>query len=316
MSYSAATDHDEDISQNIMEQISAALLINPDFNFGKLMALSNDINSGVNKRVLSDIITLAFLTHLDMNDAAAALSSNDLAASAGFSALRLDDKNSLEWFIRFITVMNPGLISSLAQTLMSVVNGIMIKNTRVNDAHRLDTVKTKLNKFVESGEVKRRADEIDSKKPEKNRSRSKGSTDYGLIGWIKESASSGSGSSSRSKGKDSSSSKSKKSTSKHKTSSKSDRRSSVSSTTSSNKKATSPGVTLREIESTIGERVKPLSQALSEISVKDEEIRPEDSASNVSSVAQKSPVKSATSIKTPDSRKLRFSSRDDSIVSG
>jgi hypothetical protein len=152
------------------------------------MTLSNEINSGVNKRVLSDIITLAFLTHLEMTDAAVALGANDLAASAGFAALRLDDKSALDWFIRFITVMNPGLISSLAQTLMSVVNGIMITNTKTNDAHRLASVKTKLDKFVESGEVRKRSEEIDSKKPEKSRKSSKTSTEYGLIGWIKDSA--------------------------------------------------------------------------------------------------------------------------------
>lgn len=184
MSSSNDIDHDEDITAQIMATLSASLLVNPKFNFGKMMELSTEINSEKNKTVLQDIICLAFLNYLEMNDAAEALAVENIAASAGFQALNLDKKGSIEWFIKFIAVMNPGIIASLSQTLMNIVNGLMLQNTRTNDADRMATVKSKLDTLVTSGELEKRTDKLVEEKPSTEREKKKNVSNLGLIGWV------------------------------------------------------------------------------------------------------------------------------------
>lgn len=185
MPHNSEVNMEEDVSAEIMTTLSAALVMCPKFNFGKLMELSTEINGDKNKTVFADIISLAFLNFLEMNDAAETLSGENIAASAGYSALNLDKKESLAWFIRFLTVMNPAIIATLSQTLMSVVNGLMVQNTRLADADRMHKVRTKLDRFVKSGEVTKRTDKLLEAKPAAERNSRKEVSNLGLIGWTR-----------------------------------------------------------------------------------------------------------------------------------
>lgn len=176
--------HDEDLLSDIMETLSAALVLNPKFDFGKLMDLSADINAAKNKTTLTDIISLAFLNYLGMTEAAAVLSTENIAAEAGYKALNLSNEEALLWFVRFIAVTNPVIIATMSQTLMNVVNGLMLQNTRSTDAERLHKVKSKLDKFVESGEAGKRAERLLDDKPSKERTSRREASNLGLIGWI------------------------------------------------------------------------------------------------------------------------------------
>lgn len=292
--YNDIIDHDEDITQNIMETLSAALLINPKFNFGKLMELSEEINGTKNKELLSDIITLSFLKYLEMDDAAAILSSENIVADSAYKAMHLDEEHTMKWFVRFLAVMNPSLLASISLTLTKVVNGIMIKNTRSTDADRLARTKTKLDKLVSSGDIEKRIEDISDKKPTETRKKHKETASVGLLGWLA--------------GMDNT----KKTVSKKSKDVKKRKTSSSESSTSADK--------LKEVEKSdiSSTSSKKLSEALSEMRLTEEEILPEESASNLSINKEKiKPRKSAMKVAVLSASAKKVSLReDDSIISG
>lgn len=290
----AHVDHDEDITQNIMETLSAALLINPKFNFGKFMELSEEINGTKNKELLSDIITLSFLKYLDMDDAAGILSSQNLIADSAYKTMHLDNEDTMKWFVRFIAVMNPSLLASISVSLSKVVNGIMIKNTRSADADRLERTNAKLNKLVSSGDLVKKIEENNEKKPVEERKRVRDSANVGLLGWM-------SGTKTVGKSKDNKTSYVK---------SKSSSPESKKSKSSTNRRAS------RSTASDISNN--KLSKVMSEIKLEDDELMPEESASNVGSnktdIKDKK-LKSKTLTLSAVKKKVEFD-KEESIVSG
>lgn len=300
MENSNSTDHDEDVTANIMMTLSAALLMNPRFNFSKLMDLSADINGEKNKETLCDIIALAFLTYLDMGDAASLLSEQNIAASAGFLALNLDKNEALSWFIRFMAVMNPGIIATMSQTLLNVVNGLMIQNTRSSDGDRLRIVKNKVDRFVESGEMSKRSERLIEEKPTTERSKRKESVNLGFIGWA-------AGKSHRRASKSSSA-----------TSSNSRTDLKASSLKKKNKPKSKRIESGRSHEDETTATVTKLSDYLDDLSIANDDIRPDESASNVTKESvDHAPLLSSNlkSLKNGKGKQVRIRS-DDSLVSG
>lgn len=300
MDSSNSTNHDEDVTANIMTTLSAALLMNPRFNFGKLMDLSAEINGEKNKETLCDIIALAFLTHLEMTDAATLLSEQNIAASAGFTALNLNKNEALNWFIKFLAVMNPGIIATMSQTLLNVVNGLIIKNTRISDGDRLKMVKNKVDKFVESGEMAKRTEKLIEERPNTERSKRKESVNLGFIGWT-------AGRSQRRPSKSSSASS---------TLSANNNRSSL-----AKKKVKPSSKRVESGRSQVDESpssMPKLSDYLDELSVANDDILPEDSASNVTkdSTAREPQLSSnLRNQKNNKGKQVRIRA-DDSVVSG
>lgn len=296
MSNSKINSHDEDLLSEIMTTLSAALVLNPKFNFGKLMDLSMDINSEKNKTTLTDIISLAFLNYLEMNEAAATLSTENIAAEAGFKALNLDDKTALLWFVRFIAVTNPVMIATMSRTLMNVVNGLMLQNTRTTDYERLDKVKNKLNKFVESGELEKRSDRLLEDRPVQERISRKEHSKLGLIGWF-------AGNNAPIRKKSASSSEPSSNASKKKNENKSTVTKRRNTDTSTSSKENSH-ISLRE--------------QLEKLDVNDDDINPDDSISNNSfELSKKDGKKRVESLKPALSSKKRVEIRsEDSVISG
>jgi len=298
MASSIDIDHEEDLTSDIMTTISAALVLNPKFNFGKLIELSTEINADKNKVVFTDIITIAFLNYLEMTEAAEVLSTDNVAAHAGFVALNLDKKESLSWFIRFISVTNPGIIATLSQTLMSVVNGIMLQNTRSSDSTRLHTVKAKLDKFVNSGELEKRSERVIEDKPAAERVHKREVSNLGLIGWMT--------------GYNSAKIKSSRSSS----------NSTTNSTNRNDKKPNDKSLTKdqekNKKKNRIDEPEESLSEHLSKLEIDLTPLAPEDSASNISSardVVQSSSKKQLAPMKSAMKKRVQLR-KDDSIVSG
>lgn len=294
MSNDNMSNQDDDITLDVMTTLSAALAVNPKFNFGKLMDLSTDINSSKNKPILLDMISLAFLNYLEMNDAAETLSSENIAAGAGFKALNLDNKEALEWFIRFLAVMNPGILATLSQTLLNVVNGLMIQNTRTADGDRLFRAKAKLDKFIESGELVRRTEKLIEAKPASERSTRKETTNYGLLGWIAGANHNGRRQSKSSSG---SSSNTGKASDKHKDKP-------TSSRTKNNTKDKEE------------DREGTLTKYIEDIDLNGDEIDPSESASNISVKLKESKSKYKPAPTKSSMRKGVRMAVDDSIVSG
>lgn len=294
MSSSNEINHDEDITADLMSTLSAALLINPKFNFGKLMELSIETNSENNKSTLVNIIAIAFLTYFEMPDAVEVLSADDIAARAGFAALNLDKKEALSWFIKFIVILNPGILANFSQTLMSVVNGMMIQNTRSHDADRLERVKAKMDSFIDSGEHTRRSERSIEDKPTQERSHKRAVSDLGLIGWMT--------------GHNANVRKNSKSSSSSSGSTKKYRELPNSKPSSKKLQALNKAEDIEDRES--------LSEYLSKINLTETPVKPNDSVSNVSSNSGSSKVKTKQNVNNKKKGKQVIFRKDDSIVSG
>jgi len=175
---------EHDLVQDVLEKINACLLVHPSFDFSKIVELSSDINQEENKSYLSDIIAVTFLNHLGMKDAASVISGGNLAVQGAYSALKLDTEESQKAFIRFITVMNPSLLSSVSRTIMNIMSGVMFENTRLHDSERLTNLKASIDKLAKSGKLEQRSEALIKDKPASEKQRLTHRTKTGISGWL------------------------------------------------------------------------------------------------------------------------------------
>lgn len=298
-------DMDEDITQEILEQINAALIVNPKFDFNKLMELSNDVNSEVNKKHFSQVISVTFLRHLGMSDAAALILEGNLPLENALKSLHLENEEAQKWFIRFLAVMNPALISSVSATIMAIVNGVMLKNTRSSDSDRMRKLNHKMNRLVSSGELEKKVVELSDDKPQPERVMHKSNANLGLIGWFSASSPSRERRKSRSSSSSTSSSKSK------------DIEPSVSKGKSRNdqkERRTSRKMASNKAAESSSSR-KTISDLLSNVSMTDDEIDPTDSISEVIAASKEDVPSVKVDVTRAGRRKNVRIREEDSIVS-
>lgn len=185
MSFNDGTNYmDEDVTQEILEEINGALLMCPSFDFTKIVTLSNDINSDVNRKYFAEIIAVTFLKHLGMDKAADRIFNENSPLTNAYASLHLDDEAAQKWFIRFLAFMNPSLISSISKTIIVIMQDIMIKNTRTTDADRMDRLTKRMTKLIASGEINQEDDDTVREETRVEKPKKKNNQPSGITGWI------------------------------------------------------------------------------------------------------------------------------------